>query len=105
MNGGTKENPILIPSNRSITIKDLMMHTSGISYGIFGTSIPDTMMKESCPDHVDWFHHTNLKDLCSMIAKIPLLFQPGTKWHYGFNTDILGRIIEICSNQSLDDFF
>lgn len=102
---GTAEDPIVEPLARSITIKDLMMHRSGISYGIFSNTVCDQLLRKNCPDATNWFRNTPLKDVCVAVAKTPLLFQPGTKWHYGLNTDILGYVIEVVSNQTLDEYF
>src|SRR6185436_1300060 len=42
---------------------------------------------------------------CEMWAGLPLLFQPGTKWGYGVSTDVLGRLVEVISGQTLDEYF
>ncbi|UCF17674.1 MAG: serine hydrolase, partial [Phycisphaerales bacterium] len=48
---------------------------------------------------------TTLKDMTKNLAAIPLLYQPGTKWHYSVSTDVLGRVVEVASGQTLDKFF
>jgi len=102
---GTVEDPIVEPLARPITIKDLMMHRTGITYGIFGNSVCDQLLRKNCPDAANWFRNTPLKELCEAVAKTPMLFQPGTKWHYGLNIDILGHVIEVVSGKTLDVYF
>jgi CubicO group peptidase (beta-lactamase class C family) len=102
---GTVEAPIVEPLARPITIKDLMMHRTGITYGIFGNSVCDQLLRQNCPDAENWFRNTPLKELCAAVAKTPMLFQPGAKWHYGLNTDVLGHVIELVSQQTLDVYF
>ena len=46
-----------------------------------------------------------LGEMCARIAKLPLVFSPGTRWNYGHSTDILGRVVEVASGMSLDVFF
>jgi CubicO group peptidase (beta-lactamase class C family) len=77
----------------------------GISYGIFGQSVPDQIFRKQVgEDCINWFCNTNLADLCEFIAKTPLSFQPGTRWHYSLGIDVLGRIIEIISGSPLNIF-
>jgi len=47
----------------------------------------------------------NLEETCDRIASLPLLFQPGTEWNYSMATDVLGRVVEVASGMSLDEFF
>ena len=75
------------------------------SYGFFGNNIADQLMRKECADAKSWFHFTSLEDLADLIARTPLLFQPGSHFHYGLSTDVLGRVIEIVSHQRLDEFF
>lgn len=104
--GGDAKNPITEKCERELTIEDLMKHTSGITYAIFGNNISDQIMREKLGDGIDcWYKNKTLPELCTAVAATPLAFQPGTKWLYGFNQDILGRVIEIVSNKSLDSFF
>ncbi len=103
---GDENNFTSVPTEKSITIKDLMMHTSGITYGIFGAHPCDKIVMNYLKnDAAAWFRNTSLSDLCEAISNTPLMFQPGTKWHYGFSHDVLGYVIEIVSGMTLDAFF
>jgi CubicO group peptidase (beta-lactamase class C family) len=103
--GGDEHNPITEPTHKDVTIKDLMMHTAGITYGIFPASHVDKILTTKIEDAKNWFTNTPLKELCDILGTVPLVFQPGTKWLYGLNTDVLGRVIEVVSGQPLDVFF
>ncbi len=76
-------------------MRHLLSHTSGITYGIFGDNVCDQILKAkfTAAERADWMGHVPLPDLCDRIASTPLLFQPGTKWHYGFSSDVSGDII------------
>jgi CubicO group peptidase (beta-lactamase class C family) len=85
---------------RQPTIQDLLRHTSGFTYGVFGKSlIKDLYTKNG----VDSDKHTNA-DLVKKLAMVPLVYQPGTTWEYGRSTDVLGHVIERVTNQPLDAF-
>jgi len=85
-----------------MTVRDLMRHTSGLTYGIFGNTNVDKLYRKSIQLGGG---KTTLKDMTKKLAEIPLLYQPGTKWHYSVSTDVLGRIVEVASGHSLDAFF
>jgi len=91
-----------VPAKREMIVRDLMRHTSGLTYGIFGNTAVDKLYRKSIQFGGS---RTTLKDMTENLASIPLLYQPGTKWHYGVSTDVLGRVIEVASGQSLDKFF
>ncbi|MGH6753005.1 MAG: serine hydrolase domain-containing protein, partial [Bradyrhizobium sp.] len=90
----------LVPPIRPVTIEDLLRHTSGISYDYIGS---DLIMMAYRDGHIYQGNFTN-KDLAERIAHLPLARQPGTLWRYGHSTDVLGRVIEIVSGQSLYQF-
>jgi len=88
----------LTPLNRPVTIADLLLHTSGITYGFYG----DSLVKAAYVDlYLGDFNNAEFAD---RITKLPLAEQPGTLWDYGHSVDVLGRVIEIVSGQSLYDF-
>ena len=91
-----------VPAEREMTVRDLMRHTSGLTYGIFGDTNVDKLYRKSVQLAGG---RTTLKEMTGNLAKIPLLYQPGTKWNYSVSTDVLGRVVEIASGQSLDTFF
>jgi len=89
------------PAMKQITIHDLLRHTSGLTYGFMGNSKIHLMYKEAK------FSNPNqsLAEMVTKLSKIPLVFEPGTRWAYGRSTDVLGRVIEIISGLSLDKYF
>ena len=88
----------LVPPRRPITIEDLLLHTSGITYGFYG----DGLVKAAY-DGIYLGDFDNA-EFAERIAKVPLAEQPRTLWDYGHSTDILGRVIEVASGQSLYQF-
>jgi len=90
----------LEPSKRDMTIQDLLRHTSGLTYGVFGTGAVKKLYAEHGVDVTD---HTNA-DLVDKLAKVPLMYQPGTAWEYGRSTDVLGRVVEVISGKTLSQF-
>jgi CubicO group peptidase (beta-lactamase class C family) len=84
---------------RAMTVQDLMRHTSGLTYGIFGNSPVDQMYR-SAPI----FTAPSLEEMVKAIAKMPLLHQPGEFWEYSVSTDVLGRVVEVASGMDLDTF-
>lgn len=85
---------------RDMTIRDLMRHTSGLTYGE-GTSRVEKMYgKKKVLDH-----NQSLSAMIDKLSEIPLLFDPGTKWNYGVSTDVLGYLVERVSGKPLDVFF
>src|SRR6266849_1784024 len=90
----------LEPLNRPITIEDLLRHTSGLTYGFYGDSAVRKLYANSDLFDGD-FDNARFVE---RIAKLPLAEQPGTRWDYGHSTDVLGRVIEVISGQSLFGF-
>ena len=90
----------LVPAKRPISIQDLMRHTSGITYGFFG----EGMVKKVYVDAHLFSADVDNAAFAERIAKLPLVYQPGTTWDYSHSTDILGRVIEVISGKSLYQF-
>ncbi len=90
-----------VDAARAITVRDLLRHTSGFTYGFFGNSEVDKRYRSAGLLVTD----RTLEDTVRKLAEIPLLHQPATRWHYSVSTDVLGRVIEVASGQSLDGFF
>src|SRR5258708_38708437 len=88
---------VLEPVKRPITIEDLLRHTSGLTYGFYGDSAVRKLYANSGLFDGDFDNAT----FAERIAKLPLAEQPGTRWDYGHSTDVLGRVIEVVSGQSL----
>ena len=94
----------LRPPARSITIQDLLRHTSGITYGIFGNSPVDRMYVDAL-QALEMDTGRTLEETVDIVAGLPLLADPGTRWNYSMSTDVLGRVVEVASGMSLDAFF
>src|SRR5579864_306692 len=88
-----------VSPKRPMTVQDLMRHTSGLTYGIFGNSAVDQMYRKA-----NIFGAKSLEEMVKTIANIPLLHQPGEFWEYSVSTDVLGRVVEVASGMDLDSF-
>ena len=95
---GTKV--ITEPLQRPITIRDLLRHTAGMTYGIFGNTPVDKLYKSAGV----LSHEDDAAALSIKISSLPTLFQPGSEFHYSIATDIVGRVIEVVSGQKLDAY-
>jgi CubicO group peptidase (beta-lactamase class C family) len=92
--------PKLVPAVRQVTIMDLLRHTSEISYGYIGGR---SVLQVYSQAHLFDGKFDN-SEFAERIAKLPLARQPGTLWRYGHSTDVLGRVIEIVSGETLYHF-
>ena len=97
-------------ADRDITVRDLLTHTAGLTYGFhYRTNIDHAYRKVwTGPkgDNTDFsFPPLNLEDFSKSIASLPLEFSPGDKWNYSVATDICGRLIEVLSGKNLDEYF
>jgi CubicO group peptidase (beta-lactamase class C family) len=102
--GGSTTAPITEGQTEPMKIWHLLTHTSGLTYGFHNNHVTDALYRKAgfewgIPKGMD------LKACCDAWAGLPLAFQPGTEWLYGVSTDVLGRIVEVISGQSLDEFF
>src|SRR3954449_4905536 len=101
---GSAQKPLTVPVNEPMRIWHLMTHTSGMTYGFHHPHAVDEIYRAagfewSTPPGMD------LAACCDAWAAMPLAFQPGTEWLYSVATDVLGRVVEVVSGQSLDAFF
>jgi CubicO group peptidase (beta-lactamase class C family) len=87
----------LEPLKRPITIEDLLRHTSGLTYGFYG----DGAVRKLYADADLFNSDVDNAEFVKRVAALPLAEQPGTLWDYGHSTDVLGRVIEVASGQSL----
>jgi CubicO group peptidase (beta-lactamase class C family) len=88
------------PLTRPITVRDLMLHTSGITYGFYGQGMVRRVYGNASIYDGDFDN----AEFAERIADLPLQEQPGTLWDYGHSTDVLGRVIEVVSGKSLLKF-
>lgn len=105
--GGTAENPVLEDVASPITLRHLLTHTSGIAYGIFNDgSIYNSLVAKAftAAEIANYFRDIPLPEFCSRLSSVPVIFQPGTAFTYGLNTDILGHVIEVITKESLRNF-
>lgn len=91
----------LVPAKRQITVQDLLRHTSGFTYGVLGQT---TAIKKMYQDAGIFSQKWVLADFVKALAKMPLVFEPGTAWEYGHSSDVLGRVVEVASGMALDEF-
>ena len=92
----------VVPAKRAITIRDLLTHTAGISYG---TGPAEKAWKDA--GVYGWYFADKREPVSAVVsrmAKLPMAAQPGEQWVYGYNTDILGVVVEKLSGQTLDQF-
>ncbi|MGI9261751.1 MAG: serine hydrolase domain-containing protein [Woeseiaceae bacterium] len=92
------------PAKREIRIVDLLTHSAGISYGAFGGPLSPTYRAAEVSDGLTTANLT-VAETMAVLAKQPLQFDPGERFEYGLNTDVLGYLVEVVSGKSLDEFF
>jgi CubicO group peptidase (beta-lactamase class C family) len=98
---GRDKTLVTVPAAEPIRVWHLLSHTSGLTAGFMRTSVVDELYREAgyefgAPPH------PSLAECVDDWARLPLLFEPGTAWGYGVSTDVLGRLIEIWTGQTLD---
>jgi CubicO group peptidase (beta-lactamase class C family) len=94
-----------IPAKRLITIRDILTHTSGIGYPAIGSPEANAIYAKARITGGVGTKNQKLSDAMTRLGTVPLMFQPGEKWMYGVNTDLLGYLIEIWSGKTLEQFF
>jgi CubicO group peptidase (beta-lactamase class C family) len=102
--GGSAQKPVLGPATEPVRIWHLLTHTAGLTYGFHYAHPVDAIYRDA---GFEWGQPPgmDLEACCDAWASLPLLFQPGAEWNYSVATDVLGRVVEVCSGQSLDAFF
>ncbi|MFC8614908.1 serine hydrolase domain-containing protein [Micromonospora purpureochromogenes] len=101
---GSALKPYTVPAIEPIRVWHLLTHTSGLTYGFAQTSVVDALYRAAGYD-LGVPAGLDLAGASAGMARLPLMFQPGTGWNYGVSTDVLGRLVEVVSGQSLDAFF
>jgi CubicO group peptidase (beta-lactamase class C family) len=102
--GGPGLKPVTVAATEPIRIWHLLTHTAGLTYGFHHVHPVDAMYRSA---GFEWTapRGLDLAGCCDAWAGMPLLFQPGAEWNYSVATDVLGRVVEVVSGQSLDEFF
>ena len=90
------------PAKGPITIRQLLTHTAGLSYGLFD---PGSVIFKAYNEARVLNPLTPLTDLIDKLADLPLIYHPGASWEYSVATDVLGRVVEVVSGKALDAFF
>jgi CubicO group peptidase (beta-lactamase class C family) len=94
-----------VPAKREITIKDLLTHTSGLGYAQIGSKEANAIYAKNKITAGLGVKDDNLLAAMTRLGKLPLMHQPGLRFTYGLNVDVLGCIVEIVSGTTLSDFF
>ncbi len=97
--GGTADAPILTAPATPITVRQLLNHTSGLAYGLTAGPANTIFTRAKLYDA-----SRTLEQFADSLARLPLLFSPGTRWSYSSGIDVAGRVIEVASGQTLDRF-
>jgi CubicO group peptidase (beta-lactamase class C family) len=95
--------PYTIPATKPITIRDLLRHTSGITYQ-WNADLGPMYEKANVASGLLQYDGT-IGDSVKNLASLPLLFNPGDRWEYSLGVDVLGRLVEVTSGKPLDEFF
>lgn len=88
-----------VPQSHPFTIRELMSHQAGLTYGVFSNTAVDKQYRAA-----KILRSKDLAEMVEALGKIPLLNQPSTKWVYSVSADVLGRLVEVVSGQPLDEF-
>jgi len=94
-----------IPAKREITIRDLLTHTSGIGYAQIGSKEFNAIYAKAGVISGIGVDKYILGDVIKTLGPLPLVHQPGERWTYGLNVDVLGYLVEVVSGMSLATFF
>lgn len=97
---GPDGKPILEPQKHPMTMKELMSHTAGFTYGVFGNSPVDQLQRQA--NVLD--NDITLAEMIRRVAQLPLNSQPGAQWQYSIAVDIQGYIVEKLSGMPFDQF-
>ena len=94
-----------VPAKRQITVRDLLTHTSGLGYAQIGDKISNALYAKNNITAGVNVQDDNLSNAMSRLGTLPLIHQPGEKFTYGLNVDLLGELVEIWSGKTLEEFF
>jgi CubicO group peptidase (beta-lactamase class C family) len=94
-----------VPAKSEITIRQLFTHTSGLGYAQIGSKEANAIYAKSKITAGIGVQDDNLLGAMNRLAKLPLMHQPGERWTYGLNSDLLGCLVQVLSGMTLNDFF
>lgn len=94
----------LQPARRQITIRDLLTHRSGLTYGFLDNAQVGNAYRTTGVNDGLTVVEVGLAENIDRLAKAPLVSQPGAEWHYSLSTDVLGRVVEVASGMTFDQF-
>ncbi len=97
--------PTLVPARRPITVRDLLTHRSGLTYGFLDNAAAGKSYRDGGVSDGLTVVEFPLAENMERLARSPLVSQPGAEWHYSLSTDVLGRVVEVASGLPLDRFF
>ncbi len=104
----TEQGVATVAARRAITIRDLLTHTAGISYGTGADVAPEYQAQSLGPAAgYGWYTADKAEPICETMERLgtlPFVAQPGEAWVYGYNTDVLGCVVERASGTPLDEF-
>lgn len=100
--GGSRGKLETVPAERDITFRDLLSHTSGLTYGFMESTQVDALYRANGVDFQT--QDTSLKEVVEKAAALPLIAQPGKRWNYSISTDVLGYLVEVISGQPFETF-
>ena len=92
------------PSESIPTIRQLLTHTAGVPYGFMNPSVNGAIYDKNDVPDLSTNLNMDIKDVAYKLGDLPLMHEPGKKWMYGLNTDVLGRVVEVASGEKLDNY-
>ena len=101
--GGNRVKAETVPAQRPITIRDLLTHTAGFTYGFMEATLVDALYRQNGVDFGE-NQDASLAEVVARLARQPLLAQPGAEWNYSVATDLLGHLVAVVSGQEFGDF-
>ncbi len=90
----------VVPCESPMLVRHVMSHTSGLTYGFMNANPVDAAYREN-----EMSKYEELGEWVLSLTEIPLISQPGSQWNYSVSTDVLGRLVEVWSGQTLERFF
>jgi CubicO group peptidase (beta-lactamase class C family) len=92
--------PILASPQRPILIRDILRHTAGFGYHPAGSTFPDKVLEKEDPLNL----HNDLAEFSRRLARVPLLFEPGSEWRYSAAVDVQARLVEKLSGMPFETY-